>query len=64
MTSSKKSILPHVVSIVFFALIAIAMVVLYFVFVQRSASVVEESLKVTDSLHPHPLTPPSDLQCE
>jgi hypothetical protein len=55
MASSKKSILPHVVSIVFFALIAIAMVVLYFVFVQRSASVVEESLKVTS--HPHPPSP-------
>lgn len=42
----KRSVLPHVVAIVFFALVAIAMVVLYFLFVQMSAGLVEENLKV------------------
>jgi flagellar basal body-associated protein FliL len=60
---TKKSLLPHIISIVFFTLIAIAMIVVYFVFLQKSTQVVEESLKVT------PLSPtlthnPLDLQCQ
>lgn len=43
-----KSIIPHVISMIFFLLIGITMIVVYFVFLQRSTGVVEDNLKVSN----------------
>jgi lipid-A-disaccharide synthase-like uncharacterized protein len=44
--NKKQSILPHINAIIFFSLVGIAMIVAYFVFLQKSTGVVENSLKV------------------